>query len=102
MGPSSTFLGPVLVLRCPMLFDGINYCDWVPCMRLHVRGLRLWDFLTNELPYPPRPLAPVELVITEKTTTAKKEKLLTDYEDCLASYKSQFHTYKTWLDVAQF
>jgi hypothetical protein len=37
-------------------------------------------------------------VITEKTTTIEKEKLLSDYEDSLASYKSQFHAYKTWLD----
>jgi hypothetical protein len=37
-------------------------------------------------------------VIIEKTTVAEKEKLLTDYEDHLASYNSQFHAYKTWLD----
>jgi hypothetical protein len=37
-------------------------------------------------------------VITEKTTTAEKEKLLSDYEDRLASYESQFHAYRTWLD----
>jgi hypothetical protein len=61
-------------------------------------GLRLWDFLTGELPCPPRPSAPIEPVITEKTTIAEKEKLLADYEDRLASYESQFHTYTTWLD----
>jgi hypothetical protein len=37
-------------------------------------------------------------VITEKTTTAEKEKLLADYEDRRASYESQFHAYRTWLD----
>jgi hypothetical protein len=37
-------------------------------------------------------------VITEKTTTAEKEKLLADYEDRLTSYESQFYTYMTWLD----
>jgi hypothetical protein len=37
-------------------------------------------------------------VITEKTTTAEKEKLLADYEDRLTSYGAQFHAYKTWLD----
>jgi hypothetical protein len=42
-------------------------------------------------------LVPAEPVITEKCTTAK-EKLLTDYEDHLASYESQFHVYRTWLD----
>jgi hypothetical protein len=37
-------------------------------------------------------------VITEKTTIAEKEKLLTNYEDRLASYESQLHAYMTWLD----
>jgi hypothetical protein len=37
-------------------------------------------------------------VISEKTTTVEKEKLLANYEDCLASYESQFHAYMTWLD----
>jgi hypothetical protein len=52
----------------------------------------------GELPCPPRPSAPAELVITEKTTIAEKEKLLTDYEDHLSYYESQFHAYRTWLD----
>jgi hypothetical protein len=52
----------------------------------------------GELPCPPRASALVEPVITEKTTTAEKEKLLADYEDRLTSYESQFYTYMTWLD----
>jgi hypothetical protein len=87
------------VLRCPLLFNGTNYRDWVPRMHLHMHGLRLWDFLTGELPCPPSPSAPAQPVISEKTTAAEKEQLLADYEDRLASYESQFHTYKTWLDV---
>jgi hypothetical protein len=86
------------VLRCPVLFNGTNYRDWVPRMRLHMRGLRLWDFLTGELPCPPSPSAPAQPVISEKSTAAEKEKLLADYKDRLASYESQFHVYKTWLD----
>jgi hypothetical protein len=80
-----------------MLFNGTNYRDWVPHMRLHMRGLHLCDFLMGELPYPPSPSAPAQPVISEKTTTAEKEKLLTDYEDRLASYESQFHAYMTWV-----
>jgi hypothetical protein len=57
-------------------------------MRLHIRGLRLWDFLTGELPCPPRLSIPAESVLTEKTTTAEKERLLADYEDRLTSYES--------------
>jgi hypothetical protein len=78
-----------------MLFDDTNYRDWAPHMRLHRHGLRLWEFLTYELPCPPRPSALAEPVISEKITTAEKEKLLADYEDGLASYESQFHAYKT-------
>jgi hypothetical protein len=53
-----------------------------------MRGLRLWDFLTGELPCPSSPLAPAQHVISEKTTAAEKEKLLADYEDRLASHES--------------
>jgi hypothetical protein len=37
-------------------------------------------------------------LIIEKTIVAEKEKLLADYEDHIASYESQFHAYRTWLD----
>jgi hypothetical protein len=90
--------GPILVLRCPVLFNGTNYHDWVPRMRLHKRGLRLWDFLMGEFSYPLSPSTPTQPVISEKTTAAEKEQLLADYEDHLASYESQFHAYRTWLD----
>jgi hypothetical protein len=56
------------------------------------------DFLTGELPCPPSPLMPAHPVILEKTTGAEKERLITDYDYRLASYKSQFCAYKTWLD----
>jgi hypothetical protein len=95
MVSSLTSSGPVPVLRCPVLFNGTNYHDWVPRMRLHMRGLRLWDFLMGELPCPP---SPSQSVISENTTAAEKECLLADYEDRLASYESQFHAYRTWLD----
>jgi hypothetical protein len=52
----------------------------------------------GELPYLPSPSAPAQPVISEKTNAAEKERLLADYEDCLASYESQFHAYMTWLD----
>jgi hypothetical protein len=67
-------------------------------MRLHMRGLRLWDFLTGELPCPPSPSAPGPPMISKKTTAAEKEVLLADYDAHLTSYESQFCAYKTWLD----
>jgi hypothetical protein len=86
------------VLQCPVLFNSTNYHDWVPRMRLHMRGLHLWDFLMGKLPCPPSSSAPAQPVISEKTTTVVKERLFADYEDHLASYRSQFHAYRTWLD----
>jgi hypothetical protein len=86
------------VLQCLVLFNDTNYRDWVPRMRLHMRGLHRWDFLTGELPCPPSPLAPAQPVISETTTAAEKEQLLADYEDHLTSYESQFQVYRTWLD----
>jgi hypothetical protein len=88
MGSSLTSSGHVPVLRCSVLFNGTNYHDWVPRMRLHMRGLRLWDFLTGKLPCPPSPSAPAQPMISEKSTAAEKEKLLADYEDRLTSYES--------------
>jgi hypothetical protein len=67
-------------------------------MRLHMRELRLWNFLTGEFSYSSSTSAPAQPVISEKTIAADKERLLADYEDCLASYESQFHAYSTWLD----
>jgi hypothetical protein len=66
------------VLRCLVLFNGTNYHDWVSRMRLHMHGLRLWDFLTGELPCPPSPSVSAQLVISEKTTIAEKERLIVD------------------------
>jgi hypothetical protein len=86
------------VLRCPVIFDGTNYCDWVPRMRLHMRGLRLWEFLTGELRCPPCPTAPTQPVITEKATDAEKTLLFADFADRQASYESRFSTYRAWLD----
>jgi hypothetical protein len=37
MGSSSTSSGSVPVLRCPVLFDGTNYRDWVPRLLLQVK-----------------------------------------------------------------
>jgi hypothetical protein len=39
----------------------------------------------GELPYPPHHSAPAEPVITEKTTSVEREKLLADYGDRLTS-----------------
>jgi hypothetical protein len=37
-------------------------------------------------------------MISEKTTAIEKEMLITDYDDRLTLYESQYSTYWTWLD----
>ena len=117
MAPS-TSSGGVPVLRCPVLFNGTNYRDWVPRLRIHMRGLRLWEFLTGELPCPPRPTAPTPPVLPVEPTLsatatddekqtfatlladhdASVERLQVDYDDRMSSYESQFSAYRTWVD----
>ena len=107
MAPPSS--SGVAILRCPVLFNGTNYRDWVPRLRIHMRGLCLWEFLTGELSCPPRPTAPTSPVLlvtpilsptaidAEKTVYNKTladfdvavEKLHGDYEDPMAFYESQ-------------
>jgi hypothetical protein len=88
----------VLMLRYSVLFNDTNYHDWVPHMRLYMRGLHLWEFLTGKLPCPPPPSAPAQPVISEKTIADEKKRLIAYYDDRLASYESQFCAYRTWLD----
>ena len=85
-------------MRCPVLFNGTNYRDWVPRLRWHMRGLRLWEFITGDIPCPPPPVAPVKSIISDKATDAEKTKILADYDASMESYASQFAAYRTWLD----
>jgi hypothetical protein len=55
-------------------------------------------FLHGQASLPPSPSAPTQPVISKKTTAAKKERLIVDYDDRLTSYESQFRAYRTWLD----
>ena len=90
--------GGVPVTRCPVLFNGTNYSDWVPRIKLHMRGLRLWEFLTGEVSCPPCPTAPTPPVIPEKATDDQKSELLADFDDRQASYEMQYTAYRAWMD----
>lgn len=69
MAPSSSSSVGVSVPRCPVIFDGTIYRAWVPHMRLLMRGLRVWEFLTGDLPCPPRRTTPTPPVIPDRATT---------------------------------
>ncbi|WVZ93714.1 hypothetical protein U9M48_039674 [Paspalum notatum var. saurae] len=63
-----------------------------------MRGLRLWEFLTSQLPCPPCPSAPARPTVLEKAIDEAKDKLLADYDDLVKSYESQFIAYSAWMD----
>jgi hypothetical protein len=83
---SSSASSGAQVLRCLVLFNGTNYCDWVPHMRLHMRDLRLWEFLGGELPCLPLPTHLMHPIIPTGTSEADQKKPQ-EYDD-IASYIS--------------
>jgi uncharacterized protein (DUF1015 family) len=62
----------------------------------HIRGLRLWKFVTGDIPYPPPPVAPVRPTIPDKA--ADDVKTMSMMLVCMKSYAYQFAAYRTWLD----
>ena len=93
--PSS---GAVQIMRCPVLLNGANYRDWVPRLRWHMCGLRLWEFITGDIPCPSPPVVAVKPTIPDKATDDVKTKMLDDYDASMESYVSQFAAYRAWLD----
>ena len=85
-------------MRCPVLFNGTNYRDWVPRLHWHMRGLRLWEFITGNIPCPSPPVVPIRPTIPDKANDDVKTKMLDDYDASMDSYASQFAAYMTWLD----
>lgn len=73
-------------------YYGTNYHAWVPRMRWHMCGLRLYDFLTRELPCLSSPTVFMHPQILEKATDEDKAKLLTDFDDFMASHESSVLT----------
>ena len=63
-----------------------------------MRGLRLWEFITGDIPCPSPPVVPVKPTIPDKTTDDVKTKMLDDYDASMESYVSRIATYRAWLD----
>jgi hypothetical protein len=76
----SSSSGTVSIPRCPVLSDGVNYSHWAQHMHLHMRGQRLWDILSGELPCPPCPNAPrmphFPLSLLPKTKRRRKRRTM--------------------------
>ncbi|XP_062191268.1 uncharacterized protein LOC133895084 [Phragmites australis] len=63
-----------------------------------MKGLRLWYFLTGDLPCSPKPVCPIQPVIPENASEDDKAQLLASYDDNLLAYDTDFVAYRTWLD----
>ena len=53
-----------------------------------MRGIRLWEFITGDIPCPPPPVVLVKSTIPDKATDAEKTKILDDYDASMESYAS--------------
>ena len=85
--------GIVSIPRCPVIFDGINFGDFVSHMRIHMRGLRLWGYLSGDFPCPPRPVCPTEpLPVSLPSDAAKTEvdAAKTAYDEAVTAYQDCF------------
>jgi hypothetical protein len=118
MSSSSSSSGYLAIPRCPVIFDGMNYPDFVAFMRVHMRGLRLWGVLSGEVPCPPRPTAPTAPIpptpvvlapdatqeakdaakSADATALAEYDRHVQEYSDALATYRLDLTDYTQWID----
>ncbi|CAM8997492.1 unnamed protein product [Rhodiola kirilowii] len=80
------------------VFNGTNFAEWIHHMRLHMRGQRLLDFLTGELPCPPCPTPPTMLVLPADVSAEVKQKASAEFDDAMESFHNQYTTFRTWMD----
>ena len=86
MAPSTT-TGAVPVPRCPVIFNGQNYGDWVQHMKLHMRGQRVLEYLTGALPCPLLPTPPAEVVFPDDADDTKQREVLDAFEEATEEYQ---------------
>ena len=114
----SSVSGYIAVPRYSVIFDGTNYTEFTGFMRIHMRSLRLWGFLSGEVCCPPCPVPPVaptpptpSALPAYASQTAKDAAKLADeadlraydekalaYEEALQTYHGALSVYTQWLD----
>lgn len=67
-------------------------------MRIHLRGQRLWVYLTGKRPCPPRPVLPTEPIFSANATEDVQRATVAAFEDALEEYQTQLHAYEVWND----
>ncbi|CAD6214062.1 unnamed protein product [Miscanthus lutarioriparius] len=87
----------ILVPRCPVIFNGTNWGDFVFHMEVHMDGQLLWGYLTGERICPPRPLLPTPPTYPPDADDDAKNDLLEAFEAEMESYQSDLGVYETWL-----
>jgi hypothetical protein len=104
-----------VVPRCSLTFDGANYVDFAAHMRVHMRGLWLWDVLCGKVPCPPRPLALVapvppmpSVIASEADMVAAKtaddavvdayDQQVADFSKAVSTYRDAQTAYTQWCD----
>jgi hypothetical protein len=93
--------GYVAIPRCPVIFDGANYPNFAAFMHVHMRGLRLWGVLFDEVSCPPcptPPLAPIPLTPLALGADATQAAESAD-RSAVAMYDLQFQQYSSALET---
>ena len=67
-------------------------------MKLHMRGQRVWEYLTGSLPCPSLPTPPAEVVFPADADDTKQREVLDAFEEATEGYQNQLHLYKQWTD----
>jgi hypothetical protein len=114
----SSSSGYVVIPRCPVIFDGVNYPEFAAFMHVHMRGLRLWGVLSGEVSCPPCPTAPLapipptppvlsdDATQDAKDATERVDKSVVDayelkfqqYSSALETYRLDLTAYTQWMD----
>lgn len=114
----SSSSGCVAIPRCPVIFDGANYIEFIAFMRIHMRGIRLWGVLSGGVSCPPCPVPlvaptpPTPPVLATDASQADKDatkaadvaavdthaQQFLDYETALRTYRDDLSAYAQWHD----
>jgi hypothetical protein len=93
----------VAIPRCPVIFYGANYPDFAVFMRVHMRGLRLWGVLFDEVSScPTAPLAPIPPtppVLGDDATQAAKDAAESADKSVIDAYELKFQQYSSVLET---
>ncbi|CAD6220270.1 unnamed protein product [Miscanthus lutarioriparius] len=95
--PSRTRPDAIPVPRCPVIFSGTNWGDFVFHLEVHMDGQLLWGYHTGDRICPPCPILPTPPAYQPHADDDAKIALLEAFEAQMESYQSNLGVYETWL-----